>query len=228
MVEHYGQTILKLTVHNCNFSYNSALNGSAIYNNGKLNISDTIFENNKASSYTINSSNNGPVQEGDDLIIKITLLVGNNIADAIYNNGTIMVDDKTPQESCLAKNQEITVILNDYAFTEITNDDGIAEFVMDTSDLNVKEYTYEFLYIDSNLYTGINNNSTVKILKKPDEKFVKKGNDDVSSKNKKHNSNKKSQGKPVLFYLDSKNVSSYKELKENYSQKFPSTIDKRM
>ena len=162
--------VASLNIVESDFNNNSALNGSAIYNNGTLNILDSSFSNNKANSYSINSSNNAPVKKGKDLIINVTLLVGDNVIDAIYNNGNVTVDGVKPKESSLAVNQEIVVILNNDTYIVKTNDEGIAEFVIDTSDLKPDNYTYFFIHADSKLYTGINDNSTVEILENPTNK----------------------------------------------------------
>ena len=232
----YGGTLIitnisKVHVNKGDFVNNFALNGSAIYNEGILNISDSSFIDNKANSYNITSLSNGPVKKGEDLIIKVKLVVGDNIINAIYNNnGNISINEVKPKESDLAINQEIVLILNNDTYVETTNNDGIAEFVIDTSQLNIGNYTYFFIYMDSNLYTGINNNSTVEILENPlSNTNFKKRNDELLgspkegiTKSKKTKSKKQS----VNDYLKTKVYSNLYEFFNDNSPKYPYPIDK--
>ncbi len=74
------------------FNYNTARNGSAIYTDGlKMTISNTNFDKNQAWSYVLNSSvkPSSSYFNQSDVLIKLTLIGGNNIANAIYNTASI-------------------------------------------------------------------------------------------------------------------------------------------
>ena len=186
---------------------------------------------NKANSYNITSLSNSSVKKGEDLIIKVKLVVGDNIINAIYNNhGNISIDEVKPIKSNLAINQEIVLILDNDTYIETTNNEGIAEFVIDTSQLNIGNYTYFFIYIDSNLYTGINNNSTVEILENPivNTNFKKRNRELLGSPNDGISKSKKTKSKKHSLndYLKTKGYSNLYELFNNNSPKYPYPIDK--
>lgn len=74
------------------FNYNTARNGSAIYTDGlKMTISNTEFDKNQAWSYVLNSSVNPSSSyfNQSDILIDLTLIGGNNIANAIYNTASM-------------------------------------------------------------------------------------------------------------------------------------------
>lgn len=185
-------------INNSYFINNSALNGSAIYNMGILNIFNSTFNENQAKSYNITSSNNAPIKKGEDLIIQVTLLVGDNVVDAIYNHGNIAINNNKPKESNFAINQEILLILNNDTYIVNTNDNGTAKFVIDTSDLDANNFTYFFIYLETTLYTNIHDNTTIEILENPSDssnfkkELLSSSNDNNVVKPKKKNSTKKS------------------------------------
>ena len=78
------------TISNSHFKYNTARNGSAIYNNGRdLHIDDDTFEFNQAWSYFLFTEAKPPEAywtEDHEEIINITLVAGDNLINAIYNN----------------------------------------------------------------------------------------------------------------------------------------------
>ena len=231
-IAEYGGAIYsksQLTVNDSLFKNNSALNGSAIYNNGMLNIYKSHFNSNKAKSYNITSTNNAPVKKGDYLIIKVKLLVGDNVLDAIYNNGNATVDKDKPIESNLAIKQEILLILNNETYIVKTNDDGIAEFIIDTTDLNAENYTYFFIHLDCELYTGINDNDTVEILENNQQPKTKKNNELLSSSNNNWESNpyktKTKIHSNLKDYLKSKGYASVNDLIKDNTNKYPYHVD---
>lgn len=74
------------------FNFNTARNGSAIYTDGlKMTLSNTSFDKNQAWSYILNSSVSPSISyfNESDILIKLTLIGGNNIANAIYNSASI-------------------------------------------------------------------------------------------------------------------------------------------
>ena len=74
------------------FNYNTARNGSAIYTDGlKMTLSNTDFDMNQAWSYVLNSSVNPSSSyfNQSDILIGLTLIGGNNIANAIYNTASM-------------------------------------------------------------------------------------------------------------------------------------------
>ena len=76
----------------CKFSLNTARNGSAIYNSGKdLTVEDCNFHYNQAYSYKLLISVNPAVSnytEKNRIVINITHIGGDNIINAIYNDGS--------------------------------------------------------------------------------------------------------------------------------------------
>ena len=74
------------------FNFNTARNGSAIYTDGlKMTLSNTDFDKNQAWSYVLNSSVNPSSSyfNQSDILIELTLIGGNNIANAIYNTASM-------------------------------------------------------------------------------------------------------------------------------------------
>ncbi len=74
------------------FNFNTARNGSAIYTDGlKMTLSNTDFDKNQAWSYVLNSSVNPSscYFNQSDILIELTLVGGNNIANAIYNTASM-------------------------------------------------------------------------------------------------------------------------------------------
>ena len=215
------------------FINNSALNGSAIYNDGTLNIYDSLFRDNQAHSYNIISSDNAPVKKGEDLIIKVKLVVGDNVADAIHNQANLIINNTKPSESNLAVNQELLLILNNDTYIVKTDEDGIAEFIIDTSDLNADNYTYFIFHIKSSLYDGINYNKTIEILKNTIDKpyYFKEDilgssieNNVVKPKKNKHYTKKHSN---INDYLNSKGYSNFHDLIFDSSSYYQPKIEER-
>ena len=80
------------TVDSSNFIFNTARNGSAIYTDGsKMTLSNTNFDKNQAWSYILDSYVNPAISyfNESDILINLTLVGGNNIANAIYNTASI-------------------------------------------------------------------------------------------------------------------------------------------
>ena len=154
-----------IDIKNSMFIFNSAINGSAIYNEATLNIQDSIFEDNKAKSYKLLISYNDTIKKGEALIITVTLIVGDNVIDAIHTKDeNIEIDNQKISQSNLAKNQRIILVLDNKVYFKNTNDKGIAKFVIDTSKLNLSNYTCFISYLESFLYTGINDTILIKII----------------------------------------------------------------
>ena len=79
------------TVDSSNFSFNTARNGSAIYTDGhKMTLSNTNFDKNQAWSYVLDSVVDPKISyfNQSDILINLTLIGGNNIANAIYNTAS--------------------------------------------------------------------------------------------------------------------------------------------
>lgn len=75
------------------FKYNTARNGSAIYTDGlHMTLSNTNFDRNQAWSYSLEPNVNPVISffNESDILIDLTLIGGNNIANAIYN--TVSMD----------------------------------------------------------------------------------------------------------------------------------------
>ncbi|MBO7518173.1 MAG: DUF11 domain-containing protein, partial [Methanobrevibacter sp.] len=80
------------TVDSSNFVFNTARNGSAIYTDGsKMTLSNTNFDKNQAWSYLLDSYVNPAISyfNESDILINLSLVGGNNIANAIYNTASI-------------------------------------------------------------------------------------------------------------------------------------------
>ncbi|MBO5965977.1 MAG: hypothetical protein J6P91_02340, partial [Methanobrevibacter sp.] len=80
------------TVDSSNFIFNTARNGSAIYTDGsKMTLSNTNFDKNQAWSYLLDSYVIPAISyfNESDILINLTLIGGNNIANAIYNTATM-------------------------------------------------------------------------------------------------------------------------------------------
>ena len=79
------------TIDSSKFSFNTARNGSAIYTDGyKMTLSNTNFDKNQAWSYVLDSFVNPSSSyfNESDILINLTLIGGNNIANAIYNTAS--------------------------------------------------------------------------------------------------------------------------------------------
>ena len=72
------------------FKYNTARNGSAIYNRGDdLKLTDDLFENNQAWSYFLFTEAKPPEaywSEDMEFAVNVTLVAGDNLINAIYND----------------------------------------------------------------------------------------------------------------------------------------------
>jgi len=80
------------TVDSSNFIFNTARNGSAIYTDGsEMTLSNTNFDKNQAWSYILDSYVNPAISyfNESDILINLTLIGGNNIANAIYNTASM-------------------------------------------------------------------------------------------------------------------------------------------
>ena len=79
-------------IDSSSFRYNTARNGSAIYTDGlNMVLSNDDFDRNQAWSYVLNSTVKPSVSyfNGSDVLIDLTLVGGNNIANAIYNTASM-------------------------------------------------------------------------------------------------------------------------------------------
>lgn len=79
-------------IDSSNFNYNTARNGSAIYTDGlNMTLSNTNFDKNQAWSYILDSTVYPAISyfNESDILINLTLIGGNNIANAIYNTASI-------------------------------------------------------------------------------------------------------------------------------------------
>lgn len=75
------------------FKYNTARNGSAVYNRGEdLILNDDSFENNQAWSYFLFTDAKPPEahwEEDMEFLVNVTLVAGDNLINAIYNDRSI-------------------------------------------------------------------------------------------------------------------------------------------
>ena len=80
------------TIDSSIFNFNTARNGSAIYSDGlDMTLSNTSFDKNQAWSYSLESSVNPAISyfNESDILINLTLVGGNNIANSIYNTASM-------------------------------------------------------------------------------------------------------------------------------------------
>ena len=80
------------TIDSSSFRYNTARNGSAIYTDGlNMVLSNDDFDRNQAWSYVLNSTVSPSLSyfNRSDILIDLTLVGGNNIANAIYNTASM-------------------------------------------------------------------------------------------------------------------------------------------
>ena len=164
------------------FNFNKALNGSAIYNNGTLNINNSYFGDNQAKSYLL-TSHNASVRQGELLVIVVYYECGDNILDAIYNNGSILINSRLPYQSSSCSNQKVFLLLNNITYDSITNFTGHATFYIKTTNFNEGNYTYLIGHEENSMYSTIFNSSFVEIIKNP---FLDKNqiNKSISEKSK--------------------------------------------
>lgn len=124
-------------VENCTFINNSASYGSAIFNDqdSDLDIRDCVFIDNFAKTYDIIAPEY-IANTTDDLIIEISLVLGDNILDAIYNDqGIVNVNGTTPDELDSSPDQNITLTFEGVDYINTTNASGVATFTIPTNSL---------------------------------------------------------------------------------------------
>ena len=104
------------------FKHNTARNGSAIYNRGvEFVLNDDLFENNQAWSYFLFTEAKPPESywsEDLEVLVNVTLVAGNNLINAIYNDW----HSPTPQgvvDEITFHNVTFTVYPNDHYPTGI-------------------------------------------------------------------------------------------------------------
>jgi hypothetical protein len=110
----------ELTIINSTFQGNSATIGSAIYNDptSTLNmiVNNTTFSNNRAQTFDILAPDYIFNQPGF-ATIQIALIVGNNVLDAIYNEGYLTINNTIPTQTEYAINQSIRLRFNNAIYT---------------------------------------------------------------------------------------------------------------
>lgn len=155
----------KTTIENCEFVNNIAKYGSAIYNDldSTLNIRNINFTENLAETLDLITPSY-IVNKPDNAILKISMILGDNILDAIYNDdGNIRINGLTPVMSNSSSNQTITLTINGITYREITDTNGTATFIISTNTLSIMEYEYEVIYNQTTLFTGYSKNGTINV-----------------------------------------------------------------
>jgi predicted outer membrane repeat protein len=152
-------------VNNSNFVNNSADYGSAIYNNvaSVLAILNSFFTDNLAKTFDIVSppvAGQYPYSE----IVDVYLVCGDNIEDAIYNDGgSVAIDGVTPHESTARPNQQVTINISGIIYTAYTDSTGVARFNVQTMIVPAMTQNYVANYQQTTLYTGISKTPSISI-----------------------------------------------------------------
>lgn len=110
--------------------------------------------------------------QGDAIVIRVYLIVGDNVCDAIFNNGNLSMDIDFNQSS-RAVNQNILIFLDDNVYSSTTDNEGIATFYIDSNLLNPGNHTFNVVYEKSSIYSAIYNNYTLEILSNPNKNTYK-------------------------------------------------------
>ena len=148
---------------NSNFANNSANYGSAIYNDidSVLEITSTFFTDNLAKTFDIVS----PAVAGQypySQVVEVYLVCGDNIDDAIYNDGgSVAIDGVKPNESTARPNQKVTLNISGIIYNSITDVHGVATFNVQTMLIPVMTQSYVASYQQTTLYTGISKSPSV-------------------------------------------------------------------
>lgn len=110
--------------------------------------------------------------QGDAIVIRVYLIVGDNVCDAIFNNGNLSMDIDFNQSS-RAVNQNILIFLDDNVYSSTTDNECIATFYIDSNLLNPGNHTFDVVYEKSSIYSAIYNNYTLEILSNPNKNTYK-------------------------------------------------------
>jgi len=152
-------------ISSSNFVNNTADYGSAIYNdnNSVLDILSTSFADNLAKTFDIVSppvAGQSPYTE----IVNVFLVCGDNIADAIYNDGgSVAIDGVTPFESTARPNQAVTINISGIIYNGITDSNGVATFNVQTMIVPAMTQSYVASYQQTTLYTGISKTPSLNV-----------------------------------------------------------------
>lgn len=134
-------------VVNCTFINNSATYGSAIFNDqdSELNITNCTFNNNFAGTNIIAPSSTR-VYRPNSAVIQVSLVLGDNIANAIYNIGNITINNSIPVQSVYIPNQQLIFTINGNTYTSNTGSSGVTTFSIPTANLGLTTYSYNIVY----------------------------------------------------------------------------------
>lgn len=152
-----------------NFINNSADYGSAIFNDNTstLTINSVTFADNLAKTFDIVSPSvfgQYPYSE----IVDVYLVCGDNIDDAIYNDGgSVTIDGIMPHESTARPNQKVTVNIAGIIYTGYTDSTGIARFNVQTNIVPTTTQTYIANYQQTTLYTAISKTPSIGVQSAP-------------------------------------------------------------
>lgn len=160
----YSTNILNVTFSN--FTNNSAKNnGGSIFNTGTLNLMSSLFANNTANS-RLTVSIPTYVNCSNIATIKVTLIVGNNIKDAIYSSNNIIFDGTTIIPKAKIPNQNIVLTINSKTFNNKTNNNGIATFNLNTLGFTIIKHNGNVKYLGNNSYSQSSNNFILNVVTK--------------------------------------------------------------
>ncbi len=187
----------KVIINHTNFSYNHAINGSAIYNTGELKIYSSNFNDNCAKSYKLLSKNTH-ITQGGTVEIKAYLEYGDNLP-GIYTKNTVKIDNAIPTFTSGANNQIIILTISNTKYESKTNSKGIAVFKIKTDTLNPNTYTFTLTHENSTISTHIINQYALKVIKKISTKIIKEQKKKKTKVKKKNNKlHKKTNKKKII------------------------------
>ena len=190
----YETNDAKGEISNCNFQYNKALAGSALFMHyGSLDIENSSFFNNQAGSDDITCE---LTKQGNNIHLTSVFTGNNNMINAIYNykigktyweinlnntlywgidgemntnDGNVIIDD---HKSKFAINFEVYDSANNLVknLTCFTNIDGMAE--VDIDGLNPGNYTARAIHYEDNYYDEIMSKTTTFVIDKLSTKIT--------------------------------------------------------
>ena len=152
-------------IEDCIFTSNKASYGSAIFNDENsmsTEIINCVFTDNFAKTYDIIAPDY-IVNRPDVIVLEISLVLGDNILDAIYNQGGIIVDGSVPVELDSSPYQDINLTFEGITYTETTDVDGVATFNIPTIGLALMDYVYTVEYEETLLYGAISKTGKITV-----------------------------------------------------------------
>jgi hypothetical protein len=155
-----------VTIRDSSFLNNVASsNGGAVFSSSNLDIYNSNFANNRASSKLVISVPRY-VNCSNVATISVSLTGGNNVLNAIYNSGVLKVDGKTPKQSNKVSGQNIKLTVNKLRYSSKTNSNGGAVFKINTGKFAIKSHEVVATFLKTSLYSQSSTRSFLKVTNK--------------------------------------------------------------